>query len=123
MISNLKTKLLKYQIALTKLKGIGPILAKNLFTYFGDVVPIFEENSRVLSSVQGIGMILAKEIVEQRENALKFAEREIEFLRKKNIKPHFLTDKTYPYRLKECLDAPLVLYSRGNCDFNNGKFF
>jgi len=122
IIKYLKTKLLKYQIALTKLKGIGPILAKNLFTYFGDVVPIFEENSRVLSSVQGIGMVLAKEIVEQRENALMCAEREIEFLRKKNIKPHFLTDKTYPYRLKECLDAPLMLYSRGNCDFNNGKF-
>lgn len=118
----MKTKLLKYQIALTKLKGIGPILAKNLLTYFGDVVPIFEESTRVLSSVQGIGMILAKEIVEHREKALIYADQEINFLQKRDVKPHFFTDKTYPYRLKECLDAPLMLYSRGNCDFNTGKF-
>jgi excinuclease UvrABC nuclease subunit len=32
--------ILKYQIALTKLKGIGPILAKNLLAYFGDVLKI-----------------------------------------------------------------------------------
>ena len=58
--------ILKYQIALTKLKGIGPILAKNLLAYFGDVLPIFEENVRMLSSVQGVGSVLANEIVEQR---------------------------------------------------------
>lgn len=75
--------ILKYQIALTKLKGIGPILAKNLLAYFGDVLPIFEENVRMLSSVQGVGSVLANEIVEQRNNVLLLADRELEFLQKR----------------------------------------
>lgn len=118
----METSTLKYRIALTKLKGIGPVLAKNLLAYFGDVVPIFEESMRLLSAVQGIGATLAKEIVEQRDKALLLAEKEIEFLQKRDVRPVFFTDKAYPYRLKECLDAPLMLYVRGNCDFNSGKF-
>lgn len=114
--------ILKYQIALTKLKGIGPILAKNLLAYFGDVLPIFEENVRMLSSVQGVGTVLANEIVEQRNNALVLADRELEFLQKRVIRPLFFTDKSYPYRLKECVDAPLMLYVKGNSDLNSGKF-
>ena len=81
--------ILKYQIALTKLKGIGPILAKNLLAYFGDVLPIFEENVQMLSSVQGVGSVLANEIVEQRNNALVLADRELEFLQKRAIRPLF----------------------------------
>ncbi len=113
---------LKYQIALTKIKGIGPILAKNLLAYFGGVESIFSESVRALSATEGIGATLAQEIVEQRAQALSAAEREIEFFAKKAIRPLFFTDKNYPYRLKECLDAPLVLYQRGNHDLNTGKF-
>ena len=49
---------------------------------------------------------------------IKCAEREMEFIEKNNIKPIYIGENNYPYRLKECDDAPLVLFTLGNTDFN-----
>ena len=46
------------------------------------------------------------------------AEKELEFIEKNNIKPIYIGEKKYPYRLFECDDAPLVLFTLGNTDFN-----
>ena len=50
------------------------------------------------------------------------AEQEIEFIIKNKIRTNYFADKDYPYRLKECPDAPIILYSKGNCELNNAKF-
>ena len=49
---------------------------------------------------------------------LNTAEKELEFIEKNNIKPIYWGSQEYPYRLSECDDAPLVLFSLGNTDFN-----
>lgn len=46
------------------------------------------------------------------------AEREMEFIDKNGIRLLCLGDDSYPYRLAECCDAPLVLHSMGNVDLN-----
>ena len=33
----------------------------------------------------------------------------------------FFTEKNYPRRLKQCADAPLLLYTKGNIDWNPDK--
>lgn len=116
------TSSLQYNIALTQLRGIGPILAKNLLAHFGSVKAIFSENAIALSKTMGIGTVLAKEIVDSRQQALDIAQKELDFIQKHNITPLFFTDKQYPFRLKECIDAPMVLFSKGNVDLNSGKF-
>ncbi|MFV0391938.1 MAG: DNA-processing protein DprA [Paludibacteraceae bacterium] len=112
--------LLKYQIGITMIKGIGPNLAKNLIAYLGSVEAIFTEKKQNLVKIPGIGEVLSKEIVSQ--DVLKRAEKEIEFIEKNKIQTHFFTHKSYPYRLKECPDSPIMLYYKGNLNLNDGKY-
>ena len=111
---------LKYKIGITLIKGIGNSLAKNLIAYIGSVEGVFNEKQQNLAKIPGIGELLSKEIVAQ--NVLKRAEQEIEFISKNKIQSMYFTDRDYPYRLKECADSPIMIYSKGNCDLNNGKF-
>lgn len=111
---------LKYKIGLTMINGIGPILAKNLIAYLGSVENIFLEKRQNLAKIPGIGEMLSKEIVSQ--DVLKRADEEIEFIIKNKIQCFFLTDKAYPFRLKECADSPIMLYYKGNINLNDAKF-
>jgi len=111
---------LKYKIGITLIKGIGNNLAKNLIAYIGSVEGVFNEKQQNLAKIPGIGEILSKEIVSQ--NVLKRADREIEFIIKNKIQTSYFTDREYPYRLKECPDSPILIYIKGNCDLNAGKF-
>ncbi|VBB47224.1 DNA protecting protein DprA [uncultured Paludibacter sp.] len=112
--------LLKYKIALTLINGIGPVLAKNLIAYLGSVEAIFKEKKSSLTKIPGIGEILSNEIASQ--NMLKRAEEEVAFIEKNNLQTYFFTDKSYPFRLKECVDSPIMLYYKGNKNLNDAKF-
>ncbi|MDD4991670.1 MAG: DNA-processing protein DprA [Paludibacter sp.] len=111
---------LKYKIGITLIKGIGNNLAKNLIAYIGSAEGVFREKQKNLAKIPGIGDVLSAEIVAQ--DVLKRAEQEIEFIVKNKIQTSYFTDRDYPYRLKECPDSPIMLYSKGNCDVNSGKF-
>lgn len=52
------------------------------------------------------------------KEALLFAEKELVFIQKHDIKTYFYKDADYPYRLTQCVDAPLLLYAKGNMDLN-----
>ena len=49
----------------------------------------------------------------------EWAEQELEYDRLHNIEPICMNDERYPQRLKECPDAPILLYYLGNADLNN----
>jgi DNA processing protein len=110
---------LKYQIALTLIKGVGPILARNLVSYLGSVEAIFNEKASTLQKIPGIGVAVANEIVSS--NLLHRADEEIKFIEKNKIRPLYFADKDYPQRLLNCDDAPVVIYSKGNFDFNTTR--
>jgi DNA processing protein len=111
---------LRYQIAITLIKGIGPNLAKNLIAYVGSEEAVFQETAKNLAKIPGIGEVLSAEIV--KTDVLKRADLELEFISKNKIQTHYFTHKDFPYRLKECSDSPIMIYSKGNCDLNEGKF-
>lgn len=113
-------ELLKYQIGVTLIKGIGPNLAKNLIAYLGNVEAVFKEKKQILAKIPGIGDVLSNEIASQ--DVMRRAEKEIEFILKNKIETHFFTSKTFPYRLKECHDSPAMLYYKGARNLNEGKF-
>ena len=112
--------LLKYQIAITLIKGIGPALAKNLIAYLGGVEAVFKEKKSNLEKIPGIGPVLSGSIVSQ--DVIRRAEAEIDFIQKNKIQSFFFTEKTYPYRLKECDDSPVMLYYKGDTNLNEGRF-
>jgi DNA processing protein len=111
---------LRYKMGITLIKGIGNNLAKNLIAYVGSEEGIFKESQKNLAKIPGIGEVLSNEIVNA--DVLKRADQEIEFIIKNKIIPYYFTDREYPFRLKECADSPIMIYTRGNCNLNNGKF-
>jgi DNA processing protein len=108
-----------YQIALSMLSGIGPRIARNMVSYVGSVEGIFKENASSLEKIPGLGKakIAALNIQETLENA----EKELENMANDGIDWVFYLDPDYPSRLKECEDAPVVLYYRGKDCFESEK--
>ncbi len=110
---------LRFNIGITLIKGIGNSLAKNLIAYLGSASAVFREKQHHLSKIPGIGEVLSREIASA--DVLKRADEEIEFLHRNKINYCFYADKEYPFRLKECEDAPVMLYSKGTKNLNDGK--
>lgn len=105
-----------YQIALTFIKGVGPVIGKELIAFFGDAKTLFDQADILLKKIARVGDLLANPNV--RQQALARAEQELAFISKYNIIALSYRDSLYPYRLKECMDGPLVLYVKGNSDLN-----
>lgn len=110
---------LLYQIALTKLNGIGPRKALQLIAKTENIRQIFELSLSKLHQLTGFSKDVLRNI--QKDNALMIAEKELSFIEKKEISTHFIFDATYPRRLKQCADAPLLLFTQGNVNLNPEK--
>lgn len=110
---------LKYQVALTQIPGIGPILGKTLVSYCGSPEAVFRESKTRLQRIPNISKGLAESITGS--DALKRAQEEVAFIKKNNISPLFFTDDEYPHRLKHCEDAPLLLYYKGKGSLNQER--
>ena len=107
---------LLYPIALTMINGVGGILARQLLNAFGSAEAIFQEKKQRLERVPGIGELLATEI--QRPEVMRRAEQELAFIEKNQIQCLYIEEETYPFRLRECPDAPLLLYYKGTADLS-----
>jgi len=108
-----------HQIALTFLKTIGPASARSLLSYFGNAEAVFSAPAGKILKVPGIG---EKRIsILNFDEALQKAEDELKFIEKHAVEVIFFTDASYPKRLKNCVDAPILLYSKGNADLNNKR--
>ena len=108
-----------YQIALSLIPKVGPVLAKRLIAYTGSPKALFEESKSKLLKIPNIGENLVHHI--QSKNIFEKAERELAFIKNYNIGVSFYLDKNYPKRLKNCEDAPIILYSKGDVNFGNSK--
>ena len=111
---------LLYKIALGLIPGLGPVNTKNIVSYLGSVQAVFEAGENDFMKIPGIAEKGAKQIIKNR-NTLSEARKELEFIKKHNILPIFYTDKDYPFFLKQCSDAPLMIYLKGKIDFKNRK--
>lgn len=109
----------KYQIALTMVKGVGPLTARKLISVLGDAPSIFSASLRQLESIPGIGKTLAAQVKE--EGLLERAERELAFVERIGGRILFFNDDDFPRRLKECEDHPILLYSKGSMSLNTKR--
>ncbi len=53
--------------------------------------------------------------------ALERARRELDFIEKHSISLYYYKDRNYPYRLVQCVDAPLLLYAKGNVNVDTKR--
>jgi DNA processing protein len=115
----MNTDQLRYKISIGLIPKIGPVLTKRLIAYCGSAEGIFREKRSGLSKIPGIGERLADHIVSHR--ALDHVDQEIEWLTKYRIDALFYLDGDYPERLKQCEDAPVILYIKGKTPLNRPK--
>lgn len=108
-----------HQIALTFLKSIGHGLGKVLVSHLGSAEAVFHTSAAKMLNMPGIGEKTVREL--NFGEALQRAAEELKFIEKNNIKVLFYTDAGYPKRLKNCIDAPILLYSKGNANLNARK--
>ena len=111
--------MLLYHVALSMAQGVGSITARKLIGMAGGIEQVFMENSRSLRRIPGVGPLLAGRIRDP--ELLAMAAREMDFIGKNGIRVLCYTDEEYPCRLKQCHDAPLVLFIRGRMDLNPAK--
>ena len=106
-------------LTLQKAKGVGDIIAKKLIAHCGSAENVFAEKKSVLEKINGIGSITIKNLFDK-ENRI-VAEREFDFIQKKKITSVSFQDENYPFRLKQCIDAPILLFQDGNINLENPR--
>ncbi|WP_118193121.1 DNA-processing protein DprA [Albibacterium indicum] len=108
-------------LALDFIAGVGSITQRNLIDYFGSPKAVIEASADELQQISGVGKVLSAKIIAGKSEAYKRAEKELLFVEKHQIKIYSYTDKSYPKRLRECPDAPMVFYYRGNADLDSAR--
>jgi DNA processing protein len=108
---NYENEELFYKIALSLIPKIGPVLAKRLISYTGSPKSLFDESRSNLLKIPNIGENLVNNI--KSKQIFEKAENELEFVNQYKIRVLFYLDNNYPERLKNCEDAPIVLYAKG----------
>ena len=107
----------RYEIALSQIPGLNISIVRSLMELTGSVKSIFSDKhiSKIPELKESVKEnLLNKEYIEK-------ADKEIEFCEKYKLKALFIDDLEYPKRLLECNDAPLILYSKGDIDYNAKK--
>ncbi|MGB5403136.1 DNA-processing protein DprA [Robiginitalea sp.] len=103
-------------IRLQRIPGVGPINGRKLLQYFGDVQNIFNQSVRDLVQLAGVGPVMAERMLNH--NYQKEAENQYRRIRREGIRCLPLSDQAYPELLRECPDAPLILYQKGPLSFS-----
>ena len=94
-----------YTIALTRLTGVNHAVVLQLYKELGGGQAAYEQTKQRFHW----------------DEALHRAAAEMEFITKNHIRVLTLNDADYPQRLRECADAPLVLYYKGVADLNQQR--
>lgn len=108
-----------YLLLLQKVANLGDSSAKKLIRNAGSAKAVFNEKKSTLLKIDGIGEHRIKEL-QSKEYAI-LAEEEMAFIDKNKITAIAYQSESYPERLKQCIDAPILMFQRGNINLNNKK--
>lgn len=106
-----------YAIALKKCNFIGDATFKILMEAEGSAENIWKLPKNQITSIFGIGQRKVSEI--GNDEHLRFAERELQYCEKQNIKINLRHLGHLPRLLNECEDAPSILYQKGEFNKEN----
>ena len=107
-----------YMMALTQVSSLSLTNLHLLIEELGSASAIYE-NRKDLKQVLPSASKRFLDGMGNFDTYLKRAEEELEFCRKGKIRCLGLNDEDYPQRLKECNDAPVLLYYMGSANLNS----
>lgn len=89
---------------------------RRLIGMFGNISEIFTLSGKDLRSI----MPGAEKIIGQLtdRSILDWAEKEVKWAESQGVRLLYVDEPGYPYRLRECEDAPLMLYCKGKADLD-----
>ncbi|MDN5199778.1 DNA-processing protein DprA [Fulvivirgaceae bacterium BMA10] len=105
-----------FQVAISLAPKIGGMLTKQLISHCGSAQAVFKSTKHKLGRIPGIGSNHIKTLFSK--ELLKEAEIVYSQCLKNNIDILSYTDKKYPKNLKQIYDAPAILYTKGNVNWN-----
>ncbi len=107
------------KVALGFLKGIGPIRMNTMLSKLDDYYLFFSLPLRDLAAYTGLSEFILSQM--NRSEAIILAKKELEACHKLGITYRFILDEDYPRRLRQCPDAPTILYQKGATDLNSRR--
>lgn len=116
MSKSIDSKEVLHCLALQQMPGVGLVSARVLYDVFGNATDVFVRKDELVHYTQPA----QRRLVNQLDNpeAFRRAERELEFATRNGIDAICIGDRRYPSRLRECPDAPLVLFFKGAANLN-----
>lgn len=106
-------------LALQMIPKVGHIAIKTLIAYCGSAEDVFKQKKHQLQKIPGIGVKIAENIHSFKN--FEAADKELNFIEKNKIQVYNFLEKDYPQRLKDMPDAPILLFFKGNVNFNQAR--
>lgn len=104
-----------YMLALTMLPKVGPFTARRMIEFLGSAEAAFQAAPSRLRDIPRIGPTMEELMATvDREAFLDEARRELDYATRNNLQVYHDGDEDYPPLLKECADAPLLFFYRGD---------
>lgn len=103
-------------IALSLCPGIGPTTARRLLKAAGSAADLFARRDELRTLCPDLPEAACKAL--DTHGVRERAAREMDYAERKGIRCLTLRDPQYPVRLRQCDDAPLYLFYKGNADLN-----
>ena len=109
-----------YTMALTRLTNFNFQQALELYRTIGGAQLIYEHRNDIGDIIKDSSPRL-KAALKDWDEPMKRAEFELKFMQEHQIRAITLNNDDYPQRLRECADAPIIMYYKGNADLNQAK--
>lgn len=108
----------RYAIALTCMSGFSQAVALQLYRELGCAKAIYDNRKNITEVISQCTPRLA-DLLQSWDEPLRRADNELEFVSQYDIHVLTLLSADYPARLRECADAPIVLFYKGVADLNS----
>jgi DNA processing protein len=107
----------RYFLALALAPKVSPGIFKAILAYAGSAESFFHISKGEVFKTPRIGYRLL-EILNSKDFLLRKADELIQFSEKKEFRILTLFEPDFPLRLKSLEDGPILLFAKGNADFN-----
>lgn len=109
-----------YAVALTRISHFNIATGRQLYRLLGSATAIMEHRHDIRAVLHDVSPRIEGALKDVSE-AMRRAEEELEFDEAHSIQPLTINHPDYPERLRQCDDAPLVLYYRGSANINKRR--
>ena len=109
-----------YTMALTRVPRLNPTNQRILLQELGSATAVFENRKDLKQVLPDASEKLVEAVAHMDEQLIR-AEEEVRFVMEKKVDCLCFHDAAYPQRLKECPDAPILLFFKGNVSLNQNR--